>query len=351
MLHEFLTEHRDEIVSRCERKLRARHPDRPADEAVDSIPQFIDELIKAERREGGIDEPSELPTNAPYAKEHGAQRFPKGFDITDIAMDYGVISDTIGDLAMEHHAMLDPRSYKLLNECIDMGIAKSIEEYFALDRAAREEDITQWVGSLSHELRNALGSAMMAFNVLKTGRVGTESRTARVLERSLHRLEELLKETITATQIRVRKQLSRQRVYLRELVEEIIGGLPKDGRVSAHNLVEHALYLEVDPNPFESALSNVILNAVKYTRDGGHVEVRAMSMIDAFLIEVEDECGGLGTKHPDQMFKAFSQGQSDMGGMGLGLTIAREAIEAHGGEISVRDLAPKGCVFTIRIPR
>ncbi|HUS29288.1 MAG TPA: HAMP domain-containing sensor histidine kinase [Kofleriaceae bacterium] len=351
MLHELLTRFRDEIMIRCERKLRARHPQRPAEEVVDTIPLFIDELIKAERREGGFAEDTPLPVHVPHAKEHGAQRYHNGFDISEIAMDFGSISDTIGEIAIEQDFYLDPRSYKLLNECIDKAIAESLEQYFALDRASHEEGVAVWIGSLGHELRNALGSALMAYNVLKAGTVGTASRTARVLERSLQRLHVLITETLATVQLRGGKQLFRQKLYLHELLDDIIQAIPNDRRVSIHNLVEQALYIEADATLLESALSNLILNAVKFTRPGGHVDVRAVAMQGATLLEIEDECGGLGTGNPDELFTPFFQTNPGRGGVGLGLAITREAVAAHGGDITVRDLAPKGCVFVVRLPQ
>jgi hypothetical protein len=69
------------------------------------------------------------------------------------------------------------------------------------------------------------------------------------------------------------------------------------------------------------------------------------------LIEVEDECGGLPEGKAEAMFGKFEQHHGDRSGLGLGLSIARRAVEASGGKLSVRDVPGVGCVFTIDLPR
>jgi signal transduction histidine kinase len=68
-------------------------------------------------------------------------------------------------------------------------------------------------------------------------------------------------------------------------------------------------------------------------------------------IDVEDECGGYGGRDTEALFEAFVQDEHKTGGVGLGLAITRQAIEAHGGQVWVRDLAPRGCRFSVSLPR
>jgi len=72
---------------------------------------------------------------------------------------------------------------------------------------------------------------------------------------------------------------------------------------------------------------------------------------DLVLIEVQDQCGGLPPGRADKMFTPFTQRSEDRSGLGLGLSIARQSIEADRGTLSVRDLPGAGCVFTIALPR
>lgn len=118
-------------------------------------------------------------------------------------------------------------------------------------------------------------------------------------------------------------------------------------------LQDPTLKIVADHQLLISALSNVVLNGVKYSRRGGTVTVVCRSIDDDALlvIEVRDECGGLAPETIDGMFRPFLRGAVSTPGMGLGLHIARRAIDAQGGTIGVRNAPPKGCVFSIELPR
>ncbi|MDQ3364913.1 MAG: HAMP domain-containing histidine kinase [Myxococcota bacterium] len=350
MLHDFLTRNRDEIIARCERHYRQRRPERPAEELLHRIPAFIDEVIKAERRIAGIDDHSKLPGDTAEACAQGEQRFHDGYRIDELAWDFGAISNVIGELAIEQDHTLDPRSYQMLNQCIDSGIAQSISTFFALSRERAEQETAEFIGSLGHELRNALGSATMAFSIVKSGQVGLESRTARVLERSLQRLDHLVSQTLTVVRMKSHRELERSVIRLQGLLEDVEGAAQLERGITLALAVDPHLMLEADSRLLEMALGNLVQNAIKFTHGSGRVEVRAQRTDHGVIIEVEDQCGGLGDVSSKELFRPFVQDRSKARGVGLGLSITRQAIEAHGGSLSVRDLPGKGCIFTISLP-
>lgn len=94
---------------------------------------------------------------------------------------------------------------------------------------------------------------------------------------------------------------------------------------------------------------NRVYNAFKNTPSGGHVVLRVRADEGRLLIETEDECGGIPPSKGD-LFQVFGDRQdSDRSGLGLGLSIARKAVRAHGGEIHIRNMRGKGCVFAIDV--
>jgi signal transduction histidine kinase len=348
MLHELLSENRDEIVGRCARKLHARHPDRPVEELLDTIPQFLDEIIKAERREAGLPEHTPLPDDPVYARAHGEQRFRRGYEPAVLPMDFGTISDVIGELAIEHDLHLDPRAYKLLNECLDTAIAQSITEYFTLRRTSDDLEIAEWVGCLGHELRNAVATGLMAYAALRSGQVGVDSRTSRILERSLRRAEVLVAQTLAAAHLRAGVPLQCATIDVKEFVSDVVASACVDRDIRLVVDVPPELTMNGDAHLLESALSNLVQNAVKFTHERGTVTISARPSHDGVCIEVLDECGGLGGRG-EELFGAFVRGKPSKG-VGLGLAITKQSIEAHGGYIRVTDRAPVGCTFTIWIP-
>jgi signal transduction histidine kinase len=95
---------------------------------------------------------------------------------------------------------------------------------------------------------------------------------------------------------------------------------------------------------------NLLHNAFKNTPADGRVVLRAHADERRLLVEVEDECGGIPSSKGD-LFQVFGDRRgSDRSGLGLGLSIARKAVRAHGGEILIRNMPGKGCVFVIEVP-
>ena len=113
--------------------------------------------------------------------------------------------------------------------------------------------------------------------------------------------------------------------------------------------VDPELAVWADKHLFASAISNLLQNAFKFTRPPGQVILRTRSSGDRISIEIEDGCGGL-PPAAEVIFRPFEQMGSKRGGLGLGLAIAQQAVEASGGKISLRDMPGKGCVFTIEMP-
>ena len=95
---------------------------------------------------------------------------------------------------------------------------------------------------------------------------------------------------------------------------------------------------------------NLLHNGFKNTPAGGLVVLRARAEDRRLILEVEDECGGFPESKGD-LFQVFGDRRgSDRSGLGLGLSIARKAMRAHGGDIHVRNIPGKGCVFVIEVP-
>jgi signal transduction histidine kinase len=109
--------------------------------------------------------------------------------------------------------------------------------------------------------------------------------------------------------------------------------------------------VEGDRQILAAAVTNLLQNAVKFTRPRGRVTVSACAAAERVLISVEDECGGLPAGTAEEIFRPFEQRGAERTGLGLGLPMSRRGVEAHGGQLHVRDLPGRGCVFTIDLAR
>ncbi len=99
-----------------------------------------------------------------------------------------------------------------------------------------------------------------------------------------------------------------------------------------------------------AALGNLLQNAFRFTRAHTQVTLHAYAAGDRLFIDVKDHCGGLSQGEAQRMFTPFSQRRGDKAGLGMGLSIAKQSLEADEGVLTVRDVPGTGCVVTISLP-
>jgi signal transduction histidine kinase len=113
---------------------------------------------------------------------------------------------------------------------------------------------------------------------------------------------------------------------------------------------EEAVPVAADPDRLPLVLSNLVANAVRYTPEGGSVDVSAPREGPRVIFEVAATGPGVPPGDRERIFEKFFRGQGKKGGAGLGLYIAREIVSAHGGEIGVKDRPGGGSVFWFALP-
>ena len=110
-----------------------------------------------------------------------------------------------------------------------------------------------------------------------------------------------------------------------------------------------------DEEALRQVADNLIVNAVKYTPERGHVEVRVVSRDGSALLEVDDDGPGIEPKHRERIFERFYRVDKARsratGGTGLGLSIVRHVAANHGGTVTVESREGEGSTFTLRLPR
>jgi signal transduction histidine kinase len=243
-----------------------------------------------------------------------------------------------------------------LNRCLDEAISRAVTRHARQLEQALADRGTERMGYFAHELRNLLQSALLCSEVLRSGTVGVAGSTGELLERNLLAMRDLIERSLA--DVRLEVALSRrERVPLTQLMGEVELAARIEARARRLQLtappVEPGVEIDVDRQSIAAALANLLQNAFKFSRRNAHVVLRTDTATaeGRVLIEVEDECGGLPPGRAEDLFRAFEQRSGDRSGLGLGLAIARESVEANGGEIRARDLAGKGCIFTVDLPR
>jgi len=299
-------------------------------------------------------------TNRPYDVEvtrsagaYGKELQRLGFNLSHVVHAYGAICQSITGLAVANHAAITAGEFRELNRCLDTAIAAAVTTFLA-DRAAGESTReTEHLGFLAHELRNELAIINTSLHLIKSGTVGFGGSVGQILDRALKRQQELIDRSLAEVRLRVDPKVHKESALFLQLIDQIVATSEAEAYLRGQVLeidVEPGLKIKADQFLLLSAVSNVVQNAIKYSCPGATIRIRGRQADQQTIIEVEDECGGLNTAVPNELFKPFEQHNKDRGGMGLGLTIAQRAIGLNDGTIDVRNLPGKGCVFRIRLP-
>ncbi len=222
------------------------------------------------------------------------------------------------------------------------------------------ESQRRFIANAAHELKTPLTVIMGSLEVaLRKARSAEEYRE--VLIGNLGQVERLIALTrslLTMVQFMgVRPPLRRLPLELEPLVKDLIGELA----VLADNR-QVTLALDAHPTPpvqgderwLRHILINLLDNAVRYTPPGGTVTVCIEEVGNKVVIAVKDTGPGIAPEHLPHLFERFYRVESardrESGGVGLGLAIAKEIAEAHGGTIRVESEVGKGTVFTVTLP-
>jgi signal transduction histidine kinase len=292
------------------------------------------------------------------AKEHGRELLQNGFTIEQVVHDYGDLCQAVTDLAVEMNAPLSNDEFRTLNRCLDNAIAVAATEFSAQrDNIFADKDAraNERLGFFAHELRNELNSATLALSAIKGGSVGLTGATGAVLDRSLVALRRLIDRSLSEARMTAGIPPQQRLFSLADFIAEIQLSASLEAQVSKCALtvsyVDSKLAVDADRELLLSALGNLLQNAFKFTHPGSEVLLKVYAVSDRVLIEVEDKCGGLPPGDVEKMFLPFTQGGVNKSGLGLGLSISRRSVEANHGTLTVRDMPPLGCVFTIDLPR
>ncbi|HET9795975.1 MAG TPA: HAMP domain-containing sensor histidine kinase [Thermoanaerobaculia bacterium] len=350
MLHEFITENRQEIINRCRTKVSARKIPPPSpSELTEGIPLFLDQLVEILRLHT-----ASSPSLRKDATKHGEDLLGLGYTSGQVVHDYGDVCQSITELAIERKAPISTDDFRVLNRCLDDAIANAVEEFGKRRDVKVSENETERVAIFAHELRNHLASATLAYEALKSGSVGVDGSTSALLERSLSRLNRFVEQAIVESRLNSGMH-DRERIPVAEVIDEVEGFAVMEAKARGLRFtnvkIESDVAVNGDRQILESIVGNLVQNALKFTRPNGSVLLRSWADDGHVQIAVEDECGGLPPGDPNTLFLPFERRGRNRTGLGLGLAISKRGAEANGGTLQVRDLPGKGCIFTVELPR
>ena len=370
MLHELLDSNRADLVERCRSKVALRTTPHAGAIALEhGIPLFLGQLIDLLRAEHSSASPEPHRAHDPTgtdagsrmdasATHHGHELLREGYSVDQVVRDYGDLCQAVTELAIEKDAAVSPREFRTLNRCLDNAIALAVTE-FARERdqavaATGAHETSERLGSLAHELRNFLNTAILSFAAIKSGTVAANGATSAVMDRSLLGLRDLIDRALADVRLDSGMPPALERIAVDRFIADVQVSACLEARARRCELnvapVPAGLVVHADAQMLYSAVSNLLQNAFKFSHACCRVWLTAFARGDRVLIEVVDRCGGLKVGDAEELFTKFTQHDADRSGLGLGLSIARRAVEASGGRLTARDMPGVGCVFTVDLP-
>jgi len=230
-----------------------------------------------------------------------------------------------------------------------------------LHDAAKLKD--EFLATLSHELRTPLTPIISCTHLLNTDptlgpeelkSVAVIDRNARALSRMIDELLDL--STVTNRKLRLVRERTEMNDWTRATLETIRPDWERKQLTVEFIPNETPLELEIDPARLAQVLTNLMTNAIKYTDAKGKITVRLTSRDDGVRLAVTDTGAGLSRSEIGRIFEMFHQSRTphtqNVGGLGVGLTVARSLAELHGGGLLAESTGVgKGATFTLWLPR
>jgi signal transduction histidine kinase/CheY-like chemotaxis protein len=237
------------------------------------------------------------------------------------------------------------------------ALGDTVSELKAADRQKNE-----FLATLAHELRNPLAPVLNAVELLRVKDLPEEEAIwcRDVLERQLKQMARLLDDLLDVGRIASgRFELRTQPVELASVIETAIETSRPHIDAAGHRLVvdmpSKAMLIDGDYARLAQVFANLLNNAAKYTPRGGAIRLVAAREDSRGVVRVQDNGSGISPELLPRIFDLFVQEEystgSELGGLGVGLTLVRKLVELHGGSVEARSAGrDQGSEFIVRLP-
>lgn len=221
---------------------------------------------------------------------------------------------------------------------------------------------SEFIATVSHELKTPLALIRMFGEMLASERVSTAEKRKQYLDtivRESERLTGLIENLLDFARLeggRASYEFADADLaqVIRRGVETFRVRLVQDGPALRTELPDESTPTRLDERALQLLLFNLLDNAFKYAADGDEVIVRVREADSRLILEVEDRGPGINPDDQRRIFERFFRGRSAQGakarGTGIGLSLVKHIARAHGGDVSVRAANPKGTVFVVALP-
>jgi two-component system phosphate regulon sensor histidine kinase PhoR len=228
----------------------------------------------------------------------------------------------------------------------------------------RESFRRDFIGNLAHELKTPIFSVQGYILTLLEGGLEDEDINRLFLERAangVERITSLIKDLDAISKLESGQvNIDKKRVNFSKLAQEVVDDLEMKAKKKKIEMtidfpIEKEVWVIADPDKISQVLTNLLNNAISFSKSGGKVAIRRSQLDKKFLIDVVDDGVGIKKEDMDRIFERFYRVEKSRarhkGGTGLGLAIVKHIIEAHGETITAQSKPKKGTTFTFSLSR
>jgi PAS domain S-box-containing protein len=242
------------------------------------------------------------------------------------------------------------------------AIIRDITERKKAEEKLREIDRmkSEFLSNISHELRTPLQSIGGFTKLLMNGQVpdsATQQEFFQIIDRETQHLGNLINGLLDMSRLESgRFQINKRMIPIRETVIDSIKpfySIAREKNITLNEEIPPDLpQMEVDSERMRQVIINLLSNAIKYSDPGGSVTIRAKMNEEGMLFQVSDRGIGIAPEAMQHLFERFyrAEDKPERSGAGLGLYIAKQIVEAHGGNIRVESKLNQGSTFSFNIP-
>lgn len=288
-------------------------------------------------------------------------RLPSILNAFGTALEQGEVAEVEVEMRERDRVTFDLRVAPLrLNE--QAKTSGAIGVFFDITRLERLERVRQeFLSNVSHELRTPLTAILAFIETLQSGAINDPENNQKFLSiigRNASRMHSLINDILELSAIEAGTvSIEPEPLNLKLMANDVISSLASRANTNGVGLINGvAAETEVfaDPRRLEQMLTNLVDNAIKFTREGGSVTI-GYEREEMDRITVIDTGEGIPPEHIKRIFERFYRvdraRSRELGGTGLGLAIVKHLARAHGGEVGVQSILGQGSTFTVELPR
>ena len=324
---------------------------------TDHLPDIVAEIIRdlAQSREGALTE--EHTRGSPPA--HGVQRYHDGLEVGQVVGEYNLLRNAFATIAERHGFQIVGEAARIIHHRLDEAVRLAVTSFAAQQELMRKQQDDEHLAFIAHDLRTPLNAVALVIEEIKMGMDPKSLVEAddlfEIAARNLKRVGDLIRKVIE-TNVQQAETSSafrpeRRTFELWPLVQRLIIDLrvvAAKQNVEVVSNIPRSTVVFADAGLIAQVYQNLLANAFKYAAQG-RVLLSAESGVGGVTCTVQDDGSGIPPAMLDKVFDKLAT-DPDGEGTGLGLTIVKQIISAHGGTVTAESTLGEGATFTFTLP-